>query len=85
MNELFIYHCSQDVVTGSDIYSDIVVIAESMEKARKMRPREYMSLWTDEDVVCSGWARWQDVKVTLIGKALETETVRVVCTSYHAG
>lgn len=77
-----LYLISQDVKTGWDTYDSAVVAAKDEEEARKIRPdgRE-----RDEDYY-GAWAKKpEQVKVELIGKAVEGTEKGVILSSFNAG
>lgn len=82
---------------GYDIYSDAVVAAESVERAKLIHPSgdrwskapdwaEHNYCWmSDHGFTDSGsWVTPDQVQVKLIGTA-ESGPERVICASFHAG
>ena len=86
---------SQEVNDDYDTFSDAVVAAESEDEARNTHPQGYV--WRDDEwqfQFASGdwakagmntWAHRDLVKVELIGEAIESVKVGVICASFHAG
>jgi len=72
-----IYVLTQDTVTGYDTFRGAVVIAEDEEAARNTLPED----WADEDT----WAKPEDVKAELIGKAEEGREAGSVMSDFSAG
>jgi hypothetical protein len=70
---------SQDVNIDYDTFDSAVVAAESEEQARKIHPTGY-NYWSLET-----WCNPEDVTVKLIGKAVETIELGVICASFNAG
>lgn len=82
-----LYTLSQDEATGYDTYSNCVVAAESEEAARLIRPDGYdWSKPGEWDYSGNAWARKpENVKVELLGIAIDGTKAGVVCSSFHAG
>lgn len=88
-----LYHLSQNVETGYDTYSDIVVCAASEEIARTIHPNwRWNNIKSDvERAKCwsynySGWAKHPDqVLVEYLGEAHDDLEEGVICASFHAG
>jgi len=78
-----LYHISQDVNHWYDTFSDVVVAAETEDAARLTSPSD-LCKWTKADDY-SSWAKPEQVKVKLLGKALEGTEAGVICASFHAG
>ena len=96
-----IYHLSQDKNRGYDTYSDMVVIADDEEQAKRLHPR--MENDSDSDIYYNDekkvwmngseedcWNEWVSdlslINIKEIGIAHVDETkARIVCASYHAG
>jgi hypothetical protein len=82
-----LYLISQNVNNGYDTYDSAVVRAESEDAARRIHPdSEVMSKYWDGCTDKWGdWANAADVKVELLGTALEGSLPGVVCASFNAG
>ncbi len=83
-----IWVISQDVNGGYDTYDSAVVIAATEEDARNMHPSgsRDKKAWKGPGAWYYDWAHTPDqVKVELIGDALEDEEPRVVVASFNAG
>lgn len=85
-----IYHISQSDVDGWDTYDSAVVIAESADDARRMRPSCRGEFELIPQPVAHSWDTWTNdpskVDVVLVGTAAPNETVpRLVCASFNAG
>lgn len=91
-----LYLISQVAMQGYDTYDSAVVCAESEEEAKNMHPGSgSIAIWNEErqkyitstGFVCWGydWSNPEDVKVTLIGVAVEGAVKEVVCASFNAG
>jgi len=78
---MYIYHL-KGTAHGWDTYSDMVVIAENEETARRMHPLEEACQWVRNPDV---WADHpEDVTVILLGKSYQA-VPRIICKSFHAG
>jgi hypothetical protein len=73
----FLYKVSQSVHTGYDTYDSAVVCAASEEAARCLPVAGIGP--------SSAWAEPADVKVELLGTALDTIPAGIVCASFNAG
>ena len=81
-----LYRISQEKNNDYDTYDSAVVCAESEDDARRIHPCDYKTDW---DGSAQGkyddWAAADDVKVELIGTAIEGLPRGVVCASFNAG
>jgi hypothetical protein len=78
-----LYLLTQEQNEGWDTYDSCVVVANSPEEARLIRPDG--SSW-DGDLRYRGWAFTPDkVTATLIGTAIDQEIGSVVIASFNAG
>jgi hypothetical protein len=88
-----IYLLSQEVNNGYDTFDSMVVIAHNEEEAKRINPSAVYDptvwpLFIEEEDYNSeyySWARPEDIKVILIGKALPGSKVSVVCASFNPG
>jgi hypothetical protein len=80
---MFIYLVTQNVNDDYDTYDGFVVIAENEEQARITHPA-YKN-WDGKSDDYSSWCDVKDVKVELIGNALEGAEYGVVLYSFNAG
>lgn len=81
-----LYLISQDANTGYDTYDSAVVCAETEEEARLIHPSFYGENWNGiEEGSFGTWTNSINVKVALIGKAVEGITKRVILSSFNAG
>lgn len=81
-----IYLVSQNVNPDYDTYDSFVVVANSEEEARNTHPDEWESDWDGGDVFRGTWARADEVKVELIGKASKKyNDITRICCSFNAG
>lgn len=95
-----IYLLEQSVATGYDTYDSCVVIAESEDAARNINPSSFathvkdgkwMGTYTkggEYEYESDCWVTYgqiDQIKVTLIGVALEGKEPGVVCASFNAG
>lgn len=82
-----LYLISQDVNHKYDTYDSAVVRAESEEAARRIHPAINVldKHWDGRKDKRGDWAKAEDVKVELIGKALDGAPAGVVCSSFNAG
>lgn len=87
-----LYRLSQTENGGYDTYSDCVVAAESAEAAQRIRPDREPWAFEEEgydpewSYVPHSWAtKIENVKVELIGFAVEGLKAGLVCVSFHAG
>ena len=80
-----LYKISQNENTNYDTYDTLIVVAKNAEDARSIHP--YPDGWFPGSAAGAAWASSSAyVKVTLIGKALNTlEEGTVVCASFNAG
>ena len=69
-----IYLLSQSVNRGYDTYDSMIVVAESEETARNMKPTNNLDAWCYPE----------DIQVELIGSANEPDQ-RIILTSFNAG
>lgn len=85
-----IYLLEQDLNNDYDTYDSCVVIAENETAARKIHPWDGIKCgangkWTGGEQY---WVRFDEIdqiKVTLIGTAIEGKDSGVVCASFNAG
>lgn len=76
-----LYFISQEENVGYDTYSDAVVAALNEEDARKTHPNG--EVWESDHWT---WCKSpKQVKVRLIGDAIEGTKAGVICSSFHAG
>lgn len=95
-----IYLLEQDLNNGYDTYDSCVVIAESEEAARNIHPSSFVTHVKDgkwmgtytkggeyeqDSYDWVPYSRIDEIKVTLIGTALESKEPGVVCASFNAG
>lgn len=74
----------QEVNTDYDTYSDAVVAAETEEAALATHPSGTENAW--KHTWRSDWAKRPDqVRVRLLGDAVEGTEAGVICASYNAG
>lgn len=91
-----IYHIVGTVVSGYDVYTDFVVVAESEDAARCTHPKGYV--WIDDCWMHTtdgqNWFApmtdtWYETPYTVncyhIGTALPGTGPGIVCTSFNAG
>jgi hypothetical protein len=80
-----LWYIYQDVDTGYGIYESAVVTAETEEVARMMHPCGYLE-WgvANDDEWREGWCDIKNVKVRLLGEAVEGTVARVICAAYIA-
>ena len=69
-----IYLLERDGFGGYDTYDSLVVIAEDIEKASRVKPVQSIRTWVDPELVT----------VTLLGKSI-SEVEEIVCSSFNAG
>jgi len=77
-----LYLISQSVNNDYDTYDSAVVAAETELAARATHPNG------DDDpppYLVGCWAQPEDVKVTLVGVAVEGTEAGVICASFNAG
>ena len=74
---------SQTKVNGYDTFDSCVVAAVSEEEARSMHPSG--GFVQDRSNSYSWPTKGDDVKVTLLGVAVEGTAADVVCASFNAG
>ena len=94
-----IYLLEQDEETGYDTYDSCVVIAESENAARNINPSQFathvkdgkwMGTYTkggEYENESDSWVKYSQIdqiKVTLLGVALEGKEAGVVCASFNA-
>jgi hypothetical protein len=75
---MFLYIISQDTIGDYDSFDAAVVCAESEEDARSINPGSE----NNED---GDWVSVEDVKVELIGTALDGAVRGIVLSSFNAG
>lgn len=80
-----LYLLSQDVNNEYDTYDSAVVAALSEDEARMIHPRNYSEPWDGTMEEYSTWCNASDVRVTLIGVALESQEAGVILASFNAG
>ena len=89
-----LYLISQEVDNGYDTYDSAVVVAENEEEARNIHPNKcyetidgfFIYRKTKKPCEWSGWVlEVKDVKVKLIGKAVDNIVKGVVIASFNAG
>jgi hypothetical protein len=73
-----LYLISQDENNDYDTFDSAVVCCETEEEARIMPP-------SGDAVAVYGWCNAKDVKVELIGFAVDGVKKGVVCASFNAG
>ena len=85
-----IYLCTQWVNRGWDTYNSFVCVAKSEDEARcihpdgRLEPEEWVDIALDKNF--PSWCYSPDeVDVTLIGEASESEDKSVILASFHAG
>jgi len=80
-----LYKISQNENNNYDTYDTLIVVAKNVDDARSIHP--YPDGWLPGSITGNAWASSSAyVKVTLIGKALNTlEEGTVVCASFNAG
>jgi hypothetical protein len=78
-----IYKVWQNHISGWDTYSDCVIIAEGINRAKRISVEQ---LPNGEDCVYNAWT-WDIHKVHAqeIGIANEKQEEGIVCASFHAG
>lgn len=81
-----LYLISQTVNNGYETYDSAVVRAESEEAARRIHPNEdvFPEHWDGCTDTWGDWANAADVKVELLGTALDGSSHGVVCASFNA-
>lgn len=85
-----LYRLSQSKVHGYDTYDSCVVAAKSESAARVIHPSDYID---DGDLDDDCWRRdtdtWaqrpSDVRVELIGTAIDGTKAGIICSSFNAG
>lgn len=82
-----LYKISQTVNGGYDTFSDAVVAACDEEHAKYMHPcaNEKINWYKEQDLKSYTWCHPKDVRVELIGTAIEGTQEGVICASFHAG
>lgn len=75
-----LYKIFRDGDVGYDEYDEAIVAAESEDQARNTPPGH---VYGDERV--SGWCPVSEVKVALVGIAIEGTEPGVICASFNAG
>ena len=95
-----IYLLEQNIHNGYDTYDSVVVCANSEEEARKIHPSSFATHVTGEkwmgtfikggeyELCDNSWVQFDqinEIKVTLIGIANETQQIGVICASFNAG
>lgn len=81
--KLGLYLLKQFVNTGYDTYDSCVVVAESEDAARLIRPDDYRIPPGDPDYL---WCSPEGVQVARVGDAADhLEAGEVVCSSFNAG
>jgi len=83
MQQLYIYLLQQDDNTSYDTYDSCVVVSDSEDNARLIRPSTYQT-WENN------WNDWanspESVTVTYLGEADESLKLNeVICSSFNAG
>lgn len=79
-----LYKISQLVNTGYDTFSSAVVAAKDKKAAQNTHPNGRLD-WNGKESLYGEWASAEDVKVELIGTAVEGTKAGVICASFHAG
>lgn len=80
-----LYLLSQDVNDDYDTYDSVVVAAPSEAEARFIHPAPYKKNWNGLGEEYDTWCHAADVRVTLIGVALESQEAGVILASFNAG
>ena len=81
-----LYLLSQGDNRGYDTYDSCVVCAKSEDEARLMRPNWEPTNTSWENGNWHDWAeKPENVRVTLIGRAVRTLPKSVICYSFNAG
>lgn len=84
-----LYKISQEANNNYDTYDSAVVAAENEEEARFTDPND--NKWNgkgwgaDGKLQFSDWTKPDNVKVELIGEAIEGTKAGVICASFNAG
>ena len=76
---LKIWSISQNVNNSYDTYDNAVVCAETEDDAKRINPS---GEWDDWNM---SWCDIKDVKVELIGIAIEGSKKGIICASFNAG
>jgi len=81
-----IYLIEQSKNMDYDTYDEAVVYARSEEEARMIHPEDHGKPVTNEDIRWSSWAKYDDIKATLIGTTkADVKAGDVICSSFNAG
>ncbi len=71
--------------TGLDTYQTCVVVAGSVDEAKKIHPSGNNNMWTFSDHAAT-WAKQENVTVTCVGLALPNQKMgSVICADFLAG
>ncbi len=84
-HNLYIYKISQDVNKQWDTYDSAVVIAESEKRARMTYPHPGCKVGEWEGCSDMCWCSADQVKVELLGKAIEGKEEGLVVSSFNRG
>jgi hypothetical protein len=81
-----LYLISQTTNDNYDTYDSAVVAAENEEEARSLNPSGGFMTKEDWEALYTSWCNNpKQVKVMLIGKAIEGATTGVILASFNAG
>lgn len=86
--QMYLWKISQDVNNGWDTYDSAVVAAKTEEEARNIHPDPYGNFMLCEEFhprTYGSWCARQDVKVEMIGVAVDGTLAGVIVASFKAG
>lgn len=80
-----LYLLEQDINGGYNTYDSAVVAAESEDEARMIYPSPYVIDWDGKCDMGGAWCNKEDVKVKLIGYAINESKSGLILSSFNAG
>lgn len=80
-----LWKLSQDVNEDYDTYDSAIVAAETEAEARMIHPSSWIEDWDGTASEYGVWSAASDVKVELIGEAVDDIEKGVILASYNAG